>query len=363
MTAALTRRTVLLSTAALAACGAPSTPLAEAPFQDGHPHVVLPAIVQRRPCLAVLDNGAPTSGLDQAFAQAEGLADLSRGVMTVADQGFAAELLIDDLSEMAISTELPVNAIVGMDLFRQHAVGIDFGTQKISLFDRTGFAPPHGAKRQRVQMAARREPALMIAIDGGKPMPAVVDLGCSAPLLVSPAFAALHGIGKGRAVSTRQGVVSADGGLVTRASPLTSVERVKVAGREIRDVPVSIMPEEAGPFAPYDLIIGLPLLRCFDLWLALPEQIWMKPTPRTGAPLERRFTGIQTKPQDLGLLIRHVGRASPAEKAGLREGDFIVSIDGVAPTQQRLRTARAGEVLDIRLPGGRSVSLQAARYY
>jgi hypothetical protein len=364
---AITRRTAFGLAALAAGCRrAPSVAVGEAAFQDGHPHIVVPVTIAGLSCLAVLDNGAPTSGLDLGFAAAHGLGGPPRNLssaMMLGGLGVPAEVLIDDLSEMPIATELPVFAIAGMDVFRRYAVGLTFDDSQVSLYERAGFAPPADARPAAITMAARREPALDIVIDNGPTVRAVVDLGCSAPLLVSPAFAKAHDLGRGRLSSTRQGVVSEQGGLALRISRLTSVDRVSLAGRTVRDVPVSIMPDEAGPFALYDVILGLPLLRCFDLWLSLPEQIWMRATPRLLQPLERRFTGIQAKPVTEGLAIRHVAEASPAQVVGLKTGDVIAAIDGAVPAPRRLREAKPGEALEIRLQSGQTRSLVAARYY
>jgi hypothetical protein len=47
----------------------------------------------------------------------------------------------------------------------------------------------------------------------------------------------------------------------------------------------------------------------------------------------------------------------------LREGDVITAIDGQPPTLSRLREAKPGERLEIRLKSGADRVLVAARYY
>ena len=45
-------------------------------------------------------------------------------------------------------------------------------------------------------------------------------------------------------------------------------------------------------------------------------------------PLHRRLIRFYDLPQDSGVVVMSVGEASPAQKAGLREGDVIIALDG-----------------------------------
>lgn len=74
------------------------------------------------------------------------------------------------------------------------------------------------------------------------------------------------------------------------------------------------------------------------------------------APKKRGFLGAQVSESDAGLKIDRVVAGSPAEKAGLKAGDFINTLDGAAVTTQLAFVKAMGE----RGPGG-DVRLQISR--
>ncbi len=370
--ASITRRTALAF--ALAGCARPappSAPQASVAFDEAHPYIVFPLTIGGKPARALLDNGAPLCEVDKAFAAASGFAMgapfggdefLKALPFAVGSQSLLVEPTLDDLSELALETEQAAVAVAGKDLFREYIVGLDFGPKTLSLYQRDDFEPPSTAVLQPLTMQTRAEPAINLVIDGIA-IQGIIDLGCTAPVLVSQAFARAHEIGKGRAASSRLAFIAQGERMVPVLSPVTSAGAVVLAGYTIADVPVSIMPDKAGPFAAYDVVIGVSLLRCFDLILDLPGRLWTIPTPRLAQPIERRFTGIQIKPEGPALRIRYIGPGSPAQAAGLAAGDLITAIDDAPPTAKVLREAKPGQVLNVKLSTGVVKAVAAARYY
>ncbi len=370
--ASITRRTALAFV--LAGCARPSpptAPLTGVAFEEAHPYIVFPLMIGGKPARALLDNGAPLCEVDKAFAAASGFGMgapfggdefLKALPFAVGNQSLLVEPTLDDLSELALETEQAAVAVAGKDLFREYIVGLNFWSRTLSLYQRDEFEPPRTAVLQPLSMQTRVQPAINLVIDGVATQ-GIIDLGCTAPILVSQAFARAHNIGKGRATSARLAFIAQGERMVPVLSPVTSAGAVVLAGHTIVDVPISVMPDKAGPFAAYDVVVGVSLLRCFDLILDMPERLWTIPTPRLTQPIERRFTGIQIKPEGAGLRIRYIGPNSPAEAAGLAAGDLITAIDDASPTAKTLREARPGQVLQVKLATGMAKALKAARYY
>jgi predicted aspartyl protease len=362
----LTRRTILATPLALAACAAEAP--ARTVLREANDHVVTSVSLGGRETLALIDNGAPLTSLDQGFAAAAGLARSTVGSglqpldMRVGEAPLRIHPFVEDMAEAAIATDAPVGVIAGMELFDAFAVELAFSRGEILLHRRGAYRPTQAALALRTDQGALPHPRLDLVVEG-VPVSAFVDLGCSAALAVSQALAARLPLGDGRLVSTRQVILSDAQGLGLGASRLTSVKAVRFAGRDFRDVPVDVLPGDAKAFAGLDAVVGVPLLRKFDVAFDLPRRIVLAPNGRIAEPFERRMTGLQTKPDGAALLVRHVAAGSPGEKAGFAPGDVITAIDDAPPLMRTLRNVRLGQTVDIRLAGGSVRRLTGARYY
>ncbi len=364
----LTRRFALIAPISLVAC-APSAPPVGLPFFEANDHIVAPVAFEGRQTLALLDNGAPLTSLDQAFAEQAGLKKSAVGAgldplpMTLGETQIRVHPFLEDMTEAAIAADAPVRVIAGMELFQAFVVALAFSRGELSLYVRPHFKPKSDHLSLRLDQGPLPHPGVEIAINDAPPMSAYLDLGCSSALLVSPSLAQRLGLGKARAISTRQVILSGPEGLGLGVSRLTSIDRLTFAGQSFADVPIDILPDDARPFAGIDAVIGQPLLRKFDLALDLPRWLHLRPNARLARPFDRRMTGLQTKPEGAALLVRHVALRSPAEAAGFSTGDRITAIDGRPPLMRTLRTAAAGQSLDITLAGGGRRRLTAKRFY
>jgi C-terminal processing protease CtpA/Prc len=115
-----------------------------------------------------------------------------------------------------------------------------------------------------------------------------------------------------------------------------------------------------------DGIIGLPILRRYRVTLDFGgKRMWLAPSANPGAPFERDRSGMNVLIGAEGLRVTHVARGGPAEKAGLKTGDLIVTIDGemALTANANLTGAPAGKVLDLALADGSRRKLTLAEYY
>lgn len=370
--ATFTRRAALATTLAAAACRPqPSRLLATAPAADGHPHILMQVVLRGRSLMAVIDNGAPVSSLDSRLAQdlgiaadgvlASGRATLPIQTFSAGGQSFEAVTLLDDLTELSIAAEQPIGALIGMDFFRAFGVGV-VARQAIELYAKKPFFPPAGARRLELTRLAGGEPGARIILDG-QPANALVDLGASAAVLVSRTFADRHRIGGGRLSSSRLAIVLKGGALTPSESRITSVAHLKFGGVDFEDAPVNVMPDDPGPFAPYDVVVGAPLLTKFELYFDLPGALWVASSGREAEPFVRRYTGLGVADHPQGLLVRHVAQNSPGSQAGIKAGDIIVRLNDAAPTAASLRSVAEGQAVSLALADGRQLSLTGARHY
>lgn len=363
----LTRRVALTAPLALAACGEGGA-AGKIAFTEANDHVVAPVILGGRPTLALLDNGAPLTSVDRSFAANSGLSlSALGGSLDPLDMAFGEARIrihpfLEDMTEASIATDAPIRVIAGMELFNAYAVSLNYSLGELVL-QRRPIRTVEGAVRMRLDDGPPPHPSLEVTINGQRRLRAFVDLGSSAALLVSPRLADEMRLGEGRAVSTRQVILSRPDGLGLSVSRLTSIDSLTLGRWTMRDVPIDILPDDAQPFAGIDAAIGQPLLRRFAVTFDLPGWLHLAANNRLNEPFDRRRTGLQTKPEGAGLRVRHVAKNSPAQAEGFAAGDMIIAIDGAPPLMRTLRQARQDQVLDITLAGGRRKRLTAARYY
>lgn len=375
----LSRRSALALVAAgvtAPAFGQSATPPTAIPLLDARDQVVVPAVIDGHAVAAMVDNGFSASALDRAFVEERGVGrGLRASTINGSEAPRVANVRLDlgplrifvnpgllDLSTPARLAEQPLKAIIGMEVFNASLVGLDFTAGEMTLRRRQNYGGSPGARRLNLKGAAGRKHTAEIVLNGSR-LRAMVDLGFSSPLAVSPKVA--DGL-KLQRRSTRVGAQFAGEAIVSRTWGLARCDEVRFAGERFADIPVDVTPDEgAGPFAGHDAIIGLALLRRFDLVFDLPTlRLWATPTVRINEPFERRYTGLQTEPSARGtLMVIHVAPGSPAESAGFQRFDIIASIDGAAPAGRALRAVREGQDVDIILENGARRRLTGARYY
>lgn len=362
----LTRRLALTAPLALTACSR-GEPIV-LPFREANDHLIAPVSVRGRQTLALIDNGAPVSSIDQAFAATAVLPRDAAGVglqplpMQIGGAQLRIHPFTEDMSEASIATDEPLGALIGMELFNAFTPELSFTRGELILHPRRRFPTPANARVFSTDQGPAPHPRLPIDVEGVEAS-AFIDLGCSAALAISPALAERIGLMDGRQASTRQVILSDANGLGLGVSRLTSLKTVAFAGHTFHDVPIDILPGDAKAFAGLDAVVGVPLLRKFDIALDLPRRISMAPNARLNAPFDRRMTGLQTRPEGSGLLIRHVAAHSPAEAAGFKPGDQILAINGSPPKMRTIRNVTKGQMLTFFLANDVSRTLTGARYY
>src|SRR5262249_38610965 len=118
--------------------------------------------------------------------------------------------------------------------------------------------------------------------------------------------------------------------------------------------------------SPADISLGVNALDRFDVIFDVGgKRLWVKPRADYDRPFRHRLVGLswKTPTEADGLEVMDVARNSPAETAGLKKGDVIVSFNGQPATQDSFAALKAGDVVELKLRDGSLRTLAAARYY
>jgi hypothetical protein len=351
--------------------------------QTGQGHIVIPVTIAGVKAHAILDNGAFTTVIDQKFAEDHGLTnsagptaramlkqvlggyDLGRSV-TVTLSGVDEEVtpVLVDLDTLQNDDD-DVIAIVGEEVFDRHIVSIDFYMKTVTLTDRSDFRPPMNIDPIPVKsMLGSAKLRIPISLEGAKPFDAIIDLGAGASLVVRDNATTQGWLKDGRKWAPLESRVVRGDKMVGRNGRLTTAKSVTIGQFTLSNVPVNVGGFDMLGFM--DALIGMDILGRFDLIFDVPQkQIWLKPHENFDRPFRRLVVGVSWKPPmtDGALEVDSVMRGSPAQKAGLKEGDIVARLNGKAATRGLFSALKAGERATLELANGARMTFIADNFY
>jgi hypothetical protein len=344
---------------------------------DENGHVLAPVRIDGESCLAEIDNGFAASALDLEFARARKLVSASPTrvngapttlsaplVLTFGGRAIEMRLRLVDLSVSAIAG-LRQHAVIGRDVLDRMSLTIDAGEGWIETRDLDrGADAPAGLVALDVDRASSGDLTTGIVVEGGRPLKAMIDLGCGVPLMVRESRATERWLKDGRKFSGIVTYQALGGRMVERANPLLTVETLKIGGHTLRRVPAAIMPADAAPFGKFEAVIGAAALNRFRLFLSTAEaRMALTPGRGFGDPFYKSFTGMSTLQEQRRVRVVNVWRQGPAEAAGVAKGDVIVAINGEPARRDRLASLKPGDALVLELDDGSARRFSAAEFY
>ena len=331
------------------AAAAPSSPFPAGAASSGwipfeffdRKRIFIPAEINGVPTQVMLDSGASQTVIDARFVKtlqikatghfigqgAGGSAavttlhgvNIKLGAITFRDTDSVG---IDLLAvEKQVGHDLPV--VLGGDAFAQCVVDIDFAHRRIAFRNPARFDPPADATAAAVTQAGENF-AIQANIEG-RPARLVFDIGNGGPLDLNSAFWASPGfLGTRRVSTTKSGGL---GGM--SVAKLIDIKDLEVGGARFSQIPTILWSDQKA--GPADGNIGLPILRRFHLMVDLPHgRVLFAPPVDATTPFDANHTGLTLAPGPAGEKVLYVAPDSPAQAAGLKAGDLIVTIDGMS---------------------------------
>lgn len=328
--------------------------VARLPFDYRVRHVWLKASLDGGPPEDFLfDTGASASVLDSGYAAAHGIA--TQGRMQAAGAGAAGGASFASIGSLAVAgpdgdgievaglhpAVMSVNptlarflwrdmaGVIGYDVISRFVVTVDYDSSLLILRDPATFTPPPGAVR--VPMVLNGPvPAVEATLDGRFTGLFRLDVGSSSATDVHAPFARAHGLER-RLRHVRQVVGSGFGGEFEVV--LGRLHRIAVGPFSWKDPIVSVARAAEGAFASEDFAgnIGNRLLERFRVTLDYEHRaVWLEPGRRFGERDGVTRTGVLFSRERDTVRVAAVLPGSPGERAGLRLGDVVVSVDGRA---------------------------------
>ena len=345
-------------------------PVARVPFELHRNKILVPVTVgPSEPLTFILDTGSPVTVVT-SHETAEGLGLELLGDVRARGAGTGAPprssiaaptsvaldtIALDSARILVMEIETPLAAasgrryrgILGRLLFERYVVRLDFRNRWLELYEPDGFTPPDGATVLPLRLegghphvdtwavlAQGDTVALDLVIDTGAKLSLALDLG---PRVSLPDRTVEMIVGHGA-----NGPVP---GRVGRVPQLT------LGDTAVFDVLAAFVDDELGVTPGADGNLGVGSLERFDVTFDYPHsRLVLEPTPRLGHPFGVDLSGITlaAEGEDFeDVVVGWVRPGSPADTAGVRAGDRIVTVDGrrsLTLEEIESRLERAGPV-------------------
>ena len=351
----------------------PGKAFVEVPFILNSNHIHIPVgIGKAKPLNFILDSGAGMPVLDTETAENLGLKTVGkfegRGVgeatqevnlVTLSSVRFG-DLIIDSVSAATIGLKLlskyeglPVEGILGYDVFSRFVVKVDYENQKLTLYEPSSFK--YEGKGEIIPITLEQShPHIKAKINGQYEGNFVVDCGARSSLALHTPFVQKHDLlaktGKKIDVFSGIGIGGKVKGKVTR------VKSIQIGSFKIPDPLTTLASSEKGAFASekIDGNIGGGILKRFTVIFDYPnKRMILEPNSNFAYQDDLDMAGLWLTKENDTTKVDFVIKDSPAAKSGIKEGDLVVKINGQSTKDLLLRDIRkilkAGE--------GKNVSL------
>ncbi len=365
--------------------GITSTGWIDFEFFQGN-RIFLPAKINGRPAVVLLDSGATVSAIDKVFGSTLGLAPkggfTAPGTGGVDTTGFVGgvdvqigTLTLNGVNAAAFDFQ-PIAArighampfVLGDEIFNELAVDIDFSHHRLAFRDPAGLAVPGGAVCVPLTRIFGNR-SVPVAIDGAPPVPFEFDLGNGAPLDLYPAYYQAHPLLQ--AGRTSQILGGGVGGF--HPTTIVSLRKLDFADVSFSNVPATLAPNILSGSNSNVVLgnVGLSILSRFRLVIDYShDRLYAMPyADAATAPFDKDRLGMSLKSGIDTLEVEFVSPGSPAQAAGLKAGDKIKLLNG-KPAREwsgaalaALRYGHAGETLEITTNSGNRRKLVLSDFF
>lgn len=294
----------------------------------------------------ILDTGSSGISLDSATVaylklKPEASEKTIRGIAGIKKVGFLYDqklhfpgLTIDSLdfhvNDYSILTTVygeQIDGIIGYSVFSRYIVKLDYDSLKLEFWSHGTMRYPRGGFLLRPIMTTL--PVEFARVRDGNSINArfLHDIGAGVCLMLSKDFAEDSAIlGRKRKLWAKEG--EGVGGKIDMH--LTVVKELKLGPYRFRNVPTYIFDDVYNVTSyPYlGGLIGNDILRRFNSIINYDKRdIYLVPNSHYRDPFDYSYSGIELYFVNGLIEIGDVARGSPAEQAGLKEGDIVVAVN------------------------------------
>lgn len=222
---------------------------------------------------------------------------------------------------------IKIDGIIGFSFLSRYLVKVDFDSLKINVFSPGSITyPPHGLL---IHPSFQGLPTIPLAIRDSKKFEGnyFFDTGAGLCLLLSNHFNEDSSV----LIKKRKPVeIEVQGMGGKKRMRLSIIKELQIGNFKFRKVPTYLFEDEYNVLA-YPQRVGLvgnDILRHFNLIINYHQkEIYLTPNSHFRDPFDYSYTGMTMYSLDGEIFVDDIVKGSPADRAGLKNGDVIMSID------------------------------------
>jgi PDZ domain/Aspartyl protease len=219
-----------------------------------------------------------------------------------------------------------IDGVIGYSFFSRYIVKINFDSAQLEVYQPGKFTYPRNGALLRPVFTALPIEWMYIKDRRKLAFNFYLDTGAGLCLLLNEQFVRDSSI----LLSRRKPVVTQAEGVGGKLQMrLTVIKRLKIGPYNFYNVPTYLYSDSFNltsyPFV--GGLVGNDLLRRFNIVFNYPSrEIHLLPNSRIREPFDYAYTGLAIYFEDNEVKVEAVVPGSPAEKAGLKEGDILIAV-------------------------------------
>jgi hypothetical protein len=256
-----------------------------------------------------------------------------RGLFVPGPDGEGVELGAEKVAVLSLAPHLEpffwrkVAGVLGYDFISRFAMTLDYDAGTATFTDPGSFTPPAGATALPFELASNI-PTVDARLDSNLTGRFRLDVGSGSTVDLHGPFVRAHDL-ESRTGTKLSALGGGFGG--TFSGDITRMKRMDVGPFGWDDPIVILSGATEGGLASEDFAgnIGNQVLERFLVTFDYTHKtVWLKPGSRYAKRDEFSLAGLQLARFDGAVRAMNVLAGSPAERAGLKEGDEVLAVDG-----------------------------------
>ena len=327
--------------------------IARIPFELINNHIFVDATINGQPARLIVDTAGANiltpaaaakfgvSGAGKGSAAGNGEERTDFAFAKVDDLRVGAARMdhpvfyIVDLGQLPDVEGVPLDGLVGYELFRRFGTTIDYARHEFTLTDAGKFTPPAGAGA--IAFDLDDHVPIVMATLGGLPARITVDTGSRSSLTLHSPFVRANNLVAAYHAAPESVTGWGIGGAVR--GRMARLPTLQIGDQRIDGIAGELFTGDKGAFANPDIAanLGSGVLRRFTVAFDYENRkMYLAPNADFARPDAFDRSGLWLLKDGEALQITDVVPDSAAARAGLRIDDRIIAIDGEAVTKRSL---------------------------
>jgi hypothetical protein len=234
---------------------------------------------------------------------------------------------VNDYTILTSIYGLKIDGIIGYSFINRYILKLDYDSSKIEVWSKGSIKYPRGGFLLKPNINMLPIQAARVRDDLTINARFLYDMGAGLNMMLSTDFirdSVLFHKKRKFYIKEAEGM----GGKIDMK--MTVIKEVKLGPYKFRNVPVFVFEDHYNitSYPQLSGLIGNDLLRRFNVIINYGQQeIHLVPNTHYYDPFDYSYTGIELYYEEGYIILGDVARNSPAEAAGLKEGDVVVAIN------------------------------------